>query len=245
VLNAFVVAAGNNPVLVIFMVILFFVVFFALGVAIGNVTAMRLLLKFGFPVLSGKIVKDYRLLRSVSKDGAGWLKVPDICYAPIMFDQDGLYKKSDYRKRESVKGELYLSDGKSSLDLRGIAHKSDKGIPDLSMIIGSSSIRGNNLRDSQFTNLKKYVNTDLKKHHPDILLIDYGKLRIFNLAFAVEVGLEQKQRVGFTDRASFIKSMQETAYIDTGRSCDNDVIILSGSTGIDTLLVFLVEKSEV
>lgn len=232
----------ENVMLGVLMIISFFVFFFIIGVMIGNVTTMRILHAFGIPAFSGKILKDYRVLKSINKDGIGWLHIPDTCYSPVMVCSDGFYKTHNFKKKESKYGELYITDSKNTFDLQKIANKSDNGIKDLTIINGSTSVLSRNIKRCKFTYLKKYTNSDLKNRFPDIYLVDNGKLRIFNLLFAVEIGLENRKVIKFTDRATFIKAMRGMAYVDTGRSADNDIIILSGSNGIDTLLMFLVEK---
>jgi hypothetical protein len=245
VLTDFENALRLNPTLLISTLLIALVLFFVLGVLIGNVTAMKILVRLGIPVLSGKVVKDYRVHHSLNKDVLGWLQVPNVCYAPIMSRTDGFYKTHNALKKENSHGEIFLSDGKNSFDLRAIALQSKNSFPDLSIIVGSAEVRSTSTRSAQFTCLKKYVITDLKSLNPDIYILDNGRLRVFNLLFATEMGLETKQTIKFTDRVSFIKSMRELSYLDTGRSADDSVIILSGSTDIDTMLVFLVEKKEV
>lgn len=215
---------------------------FVLGLMTGNVTTMRLFNRLGIHVFSGKIAKDYRLVKSINKDTVGWIHIPDTSYSPIMKSNGGVYKSKDYLKRPSTKGELYVSDGRNSFDLSNIANKSDNTFTDLTIIMGSSAVRNMSIRECKFTLLKKYLNTDLKQRHPDIIVIDNGKQRIFNLLFAVELGLENRKKFKFTDRTSFLESMKEMAFVKTDKSYDKDVLILNGSTGLDTILVFLVEK---
>jgi hypothetical protein len=231
-----------NPMLFVLIFAVSFVLFFVLGILFGNVTAMKLLTWLGLPILSGKIAKDFRVASSLNRDVVGWLKIPDTCYAPVMLYTEGFYKTHNFMKRENEHGELHLSGGRNSLDLRGIANKSDNLFSDLSLIIGSASVRSTSARNAQLTCVRKYILTDLKKHNPDIFIIDKGRLRVFTLLFATEMGLDNQKSLSFSSRESFIRGMRDISYFDTFKPSTNDILILSGSTDIDTMLVFLVEK---
>lgn len=222
--------------------VIFLILFIVLGVVLGNTIVLRILMTFGAHVLSGRPVKDFRALRKRNKDCVGWISIPDTCYAPIMADLDGKYKKKDALGRDVTYGELMLADDKQAQNLKSIGKPSDNKIHDLAIIKGSSASRIATPRGAQFTWLRKYVNTDLKKYSPDVLIVEEGKERVFDVAFAVELGIEDNQRIVFTDRESFLRSMQNLAYVRTGRKLDNDVVILSANNPIDTMLVFLVER---
>lgn len=235
----------ENPLITGMMFISFIVIFLILGVLVGNVTALKILTRLGVPVMSGKVERDYRVQKSINKDVIGFINIPDTCYNPIMLCKNGLYKNHNIKGIENTRGELYLSDGSNSFSLNNIANKSDNGFKDLSVIMGTSSSRRDSLRETKFTFLKKYINTDLKKNYPDISIVDNGKLRFFNLLFAVELGLEDRKEFKFSDRDSFIATLRKNSFFDTGKKAERDVIILNGSTGLDTMLVFLVEKEGV
>lgn len=238
---------GENLLVVIIVLVLVFISSIAVGVLIGNTTAMKILIRFGIPVYSGKPHKDYKLLKTANNDGVGWLSVPDTVYAPIMCECNGKYRKLTFLNKESSSGELVLSEGQKSLNLKSIAKPStdpNNLFHDLAIIEGSSLIKTENIRYSQFTRLRKYINSELRNYYPDIVLIDNGKKRIFNLLFTVELGIENRKKIKFTDRESFILSMRKMAQFNSQRSADNNIIILSTSTVIDTLLVFLVEKED-
>lgn len=214
------------------------------GVMIGNATTLRLLTNLGIPVLTGNVEKDFKLVKSFNQDSLGWLSVPNTCYSPIMVENEGVYKYKNYLHREDIRGELYLAEDFNSISLTSIAKENNNAntFSDLSIIKGSSAIKSVNLRQCRFTLLRNYVNSDLTKHHPDIIVYDKGRKRIFNLLFAVELGIENRKKFKFSDRGSFITSLRDLSFYDTGRDIDNDIIILHGVTSIDATLVFLVEK---
>jgi hypothetical protein len=224
------------------MLIAFIVIFLILGVLIGNVTAMKILSNMGISVFSGKPLRDYKVMKSVNADVIGWIQIPNTCYNPIMLSKDGFYTNHNSKGVESKRGEIFLTTGHNAYDLDHIAKPSNNGFKDLSVFKGTATSRLESMRESKFTYLKKYINSDLKKTNPDICIVDNGKLRLFNLLFAVELGLEDRKAFKFTDRASFLATMRKGAFLDTLAPTDNDIIILNGSTGIDTMLVFLVEK---
>lgn len=234
----------ENPFYCIGAVLVGLVIFFVLGVLMGNVTAMKVLVKWGIPVFSGKINRDYRMLHAVNKDGIGWLHIPSTCYSPVMTSKKGFYKKHNFMGGDSYRGELFVSESSTSSNLASIRNHSDNAVHDLSIIEGSVAVRTTSVRAAKFTFLKKYVNTDLRNTNPDIFLYDKDRIRVFHFLFAVEKELENRMALKLTDRTSFLNSMREMSYLDSGKPFENDVLILSGKTDIDTMLVFLVEKTE-
>lgn len=213
-----------------------------LGVSRGNIIALRLCLRLGIPVHSGKAEKDYRASCSLNKDIKGWLHIPGVCYAPIMSESRGYYVGHNFLKKDNSHGELFLFSNRGTYDFSCISNADVRGIGDLSVIQGKMTIRKTSPRLSQFTLLKKYTNSDLRKHYPDIILIDEYKKRIFTFLFLVDVSLEDNIKVVGTDRCTFIQSMRDISAVDSGLAAENNIIILSGNSGIDTTLVFLVEK---
>lgn len=193
-----------------------------LGVITGNVTTLKLLNKLKISILSGNPLKDYRVHRH---DVLGWIKVPNVCYAPVLSSKD--------------RGGIYVDTPES---LKKIARVSDSGkvFSDLTVINGSMMVLGTNLRNAQFTYMKRYINSDLRKYHP-VIIVDGGKLRRFNFLFSVEMGIEKAQKLAFKDRDTFLTSMRSLATIDSGLPFDKDVLILRGVSDIDVLIVFLVE----
>lgn len=238
--------SGSSAHIILFLLIAVVLVGVILALLIirGNLYIMRFFVYLGFPLLSGNVSKDYRLLRSFNNDVVGWLKIPNTCYAPVMLSDGLFYKTHDYKKNTNSHGELHISNNLGSQDLRRIAYPSSGDIGDLTIIDGSASVRSTNIRESKLTLLNRYILSDLKHLYPDIHLLDKGRMRIFNLLFAVELKIENRQKFKFTDRESFISSLRESAFVDTGYEANNSIVILSGSTGLDTLLVFMVEKED-
>lgn len=235
----------EKPLITLMLFMSCIIIFLVLGVMVGNITALKILTRLGVPVMSGKVYRDYKVQKSINKDVIGFISIPDTCYNPIMLSKNGLYKNHNIKGIENNRGELYLAEGSNSFNLGTIAKKSDNTLKDLSVIMGTSASRRDSLRETKFTFLKKYINTDLKKNYPDISIIDNGKLRLFNLLFAIELGLEDRKGFKFSDRDSFISALRKNSFFDTGKKAERDVIILNGSTGLDTMLVFLVEKEGV
>lgn len=223
------------------MAIIFVVAFLSLGAFTGNFFVFKLLHLLGFPLVSGKIRKDARLFLK-GADARGWLHVPDVCYAPIMADREGFYRTHDFRGKSSFSGELTLAEDKSAEALKSIALPSTSRFGDLAMIHGLATVKSSSMRYTQFKWLDRYVKTDLKQRYPVISLYDQGKVRNFSLLFAVEVGVEAKKQLRFTDRESFLNQMRSLAHTDTGRSTEGSILILNGVTEIDSSMAFFVEQ---
>lgn len=241
-MDSFTALWESNPLAVLIVIGCAILLSLLVGAMMGNVTTLKLLNKLGLQILSGKVLKDYRLIKSFNEDTIGWLHIPDTCYTPIMAHSKGKYKGVNYFNHTNKNGELYLSDTHGAMDLAQIAYPSDSMFGDLSIIKGSSSVRSDNIRKAKFTYLRKYINSDLKKYYPNVSLVDNGKERIFNLLFAVEMGLEDRKAFRVTDRSSFIEDMRKLAFYDSKREGKGNIIILNGSDRIDSTLVFLVER---
>lgn len=212
------------------------------GVLTGNTFVLRLVTMFGLPVYSGKIAKDFRVARSFNKkDVLGWLSIPGVCYAPVLADREGFYYTHTFKKKESNHGEVCISTRRSHHNIMSLGRESNHEFKDLTVLRGSVLVRTSSIRFSQFSSLKQYTNTDLRKRSPIVTLLDSGKVRNFEFLFAVDIGIEEKKRLMFTDRSSFIQSMRDIAYVDVGKPADQDVLILTGGTDIDTSYVFLKE----
>ena len=223
--------------------ILFLVIFLFLGILTGNSFVLRLFMRMGIHLLCGNPEKDFRALRKFNPDCIGWLSIPETCYAPIMRDKDGFYRKKDALGRESTYGELILADDSRARALRGIGKVSLNEIGDLAMIIGSSESRLTTKRGVQFTWLRKYVNSDLKQVEPNIILIDNGRKRIFRVAFSVELGIEQNKRgISYMDRDTFLQGMLKFSGVNKHFTFDSNVLILNALSPLDSMLVFLVEQ---
>lgn len=220
--------------------------FILLGIIFGNTLILRVLMGMGLPVLSGKILRDYRATKRLNGETLGWISIPNVCYAPIMQGKDGFYKNHDFRRKESTYGELVLSYDKSHTALRSIANPNIEGncLPDLTVVVGSTIVKSRNLRTVQFTLLRRLINTHLRNKESSVTVIDKEKSRKFSLLFAVEMGIEQKRNIKYSDRKGFIESMRSFAIIDSKKPPEGNILILSGVTEIDNLLLFLIESKE-
>jgi hypothetical protein len=229
--------------LVVIVAVGLFSFLIGLGVARGNVTAIRLCLRIGIPAHSTYAESDFKASSAVNSDVKAWLHIPGVCYSPVMLENNGYYRKHNVLKKESITGELHLYSNRGSYDFSHIANEvpESRSITDLAVIRGSSMIRKANPRLAQLSMIRRYTNSDLRKHHPSIKLVDNGVTVIYTFLFSVEVSLENQMKIAITDRSSFIQSMREISNVDSGLSAENNIIILSGNTGIDNTLIFLVE----
>lgn len=235
-LNDFIV---HHPISFPLLLIIFFFAALVVSALCGNITGMRILIRLRIPIFSGRLKKDFKALHSINKDVIGWLKVPGVCYAPVMQDNQGQYLKMNYLREESEDGELYLSENVSSKNLSSIAKETNNQFHDLSIIVGSAMVRHRRQRDSQFTYIPRYIRAERTK---DVVLFDGRKERFYELLFVVDMGLEHTKEIKFKSREEFLKSMRKIAVVDTGKDIKNNILILKASTNIDNTLVFLVEK---
>lgn len=232
--------------LILFMVcilILCVVISFFIMVLIGNLSAMKFLAKHGVAVFSHNIIKDSKLLNYVNKEGIAWLKIPEICYSPIMENSDGKYRNHNFLQKENRYGELYVSNNKSAQALKDFAIKTDNVIQDLTIIKGSPFGNGTDLRHANFSLLRK-IKYNIKDGTP-ITLCENGKLRYFKAFSMLETGIEEKLVFKYTNREEFLKSflfLSNTSNII--RVPKETVIFLECRTDIDLVMIMLVEVNK-
>lgn len=220
-------------------------IFCALGVITGNPVVLGVFSKLGFLVYSGKPKRDARFVKSMNPDMIGFLKVPNTVYSPIFPSTEGKYKHHDFLGRKNPSGELVLDTSELAKALKPLScdrGTADSIFTDLSIIKGTVNNKSRSVSTSKFTSLIKYVNTDLKRHHPTISLYEDGEVRNFSLVFAVEIGLEDKKPLQFNTREAFLISLRKLSFYDSREVITSNVLILNGYTGIDSVLLVLQEK---
>lgn len=237
----------QSPMLILLFIVFFIallVVAFIILVVIGNLSAMKLLAKNGVAVFCKDIVKDYKLLNYVNKDGIGWLHIPDVCYTPIMKYSGGEYKDHNFLQKPNIYGEIYITEGESACELKKIAIESDNDISDLMIIRGEAKGSSTDLRHANFSILSKC--SGLLKEKKVVELCDKGNVRKFDIIAIIDMSLGDKHKFQYSSREKFINSLLDIAKVKTISeiSNDNQVVLLQCKTEIDTLIVMLVEKKE-
>jgi hypothetical protein len=216
---------------------------FCILVVMGNLSAMKFLAKNGVAVFSHKIETDCKLLNYVNKEGAGWLKIPDVCYSPIMENCDGKYKNHNFLQKSNMYGEIYLSDSKKAMHLSefSLDKGKDMKIKDLTIIKGKPFGNGTDLRHANFSLLRKMQHGI--KDNTDILICEEGVTRHFMPIAMIEMGIDENRPIAYNNREEFLKSFLELADIKTTTKVPKDsVVLLECRTDIDLVMVLLVEN---
>lgn len=211
---------------------------FMVAVVTGNIKAMKFLAKNGVAVFSGNIHKDYELLRYVNKEGIGWLKIPNICYAPVMSYMGGKYKNHNFLQKENNNGEIYLSESSNSNVLSKIAldNQDNYIFKDLCIIDGSRHGVSNNMRHANFSNILGLCGlTDV------IEVCDNGNIRKFKVLGVVEQDVGSMSKVSFSNREEFLNSMLSKNLYRMNYNYNRNIIILRSKSDIVNLLAFLIE----
>ncbi len=230
------------------MIIAIFISLIALGfsilVVIGNLSAMKLLAKNGVAVFCKDIVKDYKLLDYVNKEGIGWLFVPEVCYAPVMKYVNGKYNNHNFLQKSNMYGEIYVTEGDSAKLLQSISIESDNDIKDLTIIRGSAKGNSSELRHSNFLNLSRC--SGLLNERKVVQLCDKGVVRNFDIVAVLDMTLGERHEFKYSSRKEFLDSLLHIAKVKSINeiSNDNQVILLQCKTEIDTIMVVLLEKEE-
>ena len=237
----------SNPLLIILLIMFFIVlvaVAFIILVLMGNLTAMKILAENGVAVFCRDIIKDYKLLTHVNKEGIGWLHIPDVCYTPIMKYSGGKYKENNFLQKPNMYGEIYVTEGESASMLKNIALESDNDISDLTIIRGSAKGSATDLRHANFSILRKC--SGLLKEQKVIELCDKGRIRKFDIIAVLDMTLGEKHEFQYTSRDKFLNSLLDRAKIKTISeiSNNNHVVLLQCKTEIDTLMIVLLERKE-
>lgn len=213
-----------------------------MGIATGNTLVLGFFAKRGFLIFSGKPKKDMAFIRRLNNDMVGFINIPSAVYAPIFVNEGGKYKHHDFLGRKNPAGELSIDDSQLAKRLDPLANAGVGVFKDLTIVRGAINTKSKSLATSKFTTLIKYVNTDLKKHHPIISLYEGGEERKFTLVYAVEMTLEEKKEIDFSSRKSFLDSFRRLSFYDSREVITSNVLILNGFTGIDSVLLVLQEK---
>lgn len=220
------------------LVVIFYLI---LGVVRGNSTTLGFFLKLGFLIYSGKPKRDYAFIKKKNGDANGFLIIPNTVYAPIFPYSNGKYRYHDFMGRKNSLGELVVDESDLSRNLKPLSLTPKDLFGDLTIIKGSMSNRVGSIANSKFSSLIRYVNTDLKKSYPIISLHKDSDVLNYKLVFAVEMSLENKKPLIFTSRDKFLGSLRKIAFYDTREPIHSNVLILNGSTGIDSVLLILME----
>lgn len=216
------------------------VITFFLLVLIGNLTAMKILAKLGIAVFSNRIITDSKLLNYMNKDGVCWIRIPDICYSPIMTYSNGFYKNHNYIKKENMFGELFISGDVKANKLLELGMQDDNFIKDLSIIKGNYNGLGNNMRKANFSLLRKMG--EKIKDKGILSVCENGRVRYFYPVAMIDRGLNEKHSFRFKDRTEFIKSFLEFSKIKVDNfRYEKPMIILECKTDVDIVMVLLVE----
>lgn len=228
-----------NPLLPIFGFCMIVAVVLGVLLLRGNSFAMLLLLKLGFPTLSGIFDKDFKFIRRFNKDIVGVIKIPNTTYNAV-FKSDGVaYSKKDFLGRETKKGELRMLPVPL---LSEPAVATESLIPDMSIIDGNSFVKSKSMQSSSFSKLRGYLKTDVKNIEEDILLYDGIKLEHYNVICAVDSVIYDNTKLSFSTKDSFIVKMRELAFYKADDYSTSKVIVLRVKTDIDVLLVVLGKK---
>lgn len=235
----------QNPLLIVLLVvfcIVLLVVAFIILVIMGNLSAMKFLASNGVAVFCRDIVKDYKLLNYVNKEGIGWLYIPDVCYTPIMRYTGGKYKNHNFLQKPNLYGEIYVTEGESACGLKNIALQSKNDIPDLTIIRGEAKGSATDLRHANFSVLSKC--SGLLKEKKVVELCDRGKIRKFDIIAVLDMTLGEKHEFQYSSRDKFINSLLNIAKVKTVSevSNNNQVVLLQCKTEIDTIMVVLRER---
>ena len=227
----------------IVLLIMALTVGFCILVVIGNLTAMKFLAKNGVAVFSHNIEKDCKLLNYVNKEGAGWLKISEVCYSPVMENCDGKYKNHNFLQKPNKFGEIYLSDSKKAMKLQEFSKDKDSNIKfkDLTIIKGKPQGNGTDLRHTNFSLLRKI------KYHiqnsQDIQICEEGVVRNFKPVAMMEMGIDENKPIKFTNREEFLSSFLDISDIKMIKKVPQEtVILLECRTDIDIVMVLLVEN---
>ena len=227
-------------VLIILIVIICIGIGFFLCVLIGNLTAMKMLARMGVAVFSNKIETDSKLLDYINKDGISWLKIPDICYSPIMLYKEGFYKNHNYLKKDNLFGELYLSEDIKAIKLLDIGIDIEDRIKDLSIIKGNYRGIGTSLRKANFSLLRKIK--DKIRDNSVVQLCENGKVRYFKPIAIIDKGLNENHSFKFKNRKEFIDCFLSYSKVTSDNINRNKpMLILECKTDIDIVMVLLEE----
>lgn len=237
----------QNPIFILLFIVFciaLLVIAFIILVLIGNLTAMKLLAKNGVAIFCRNILKDYKLLNYVNKEGVGWLYIPEVCYTPIMKYSNGKYKNHNFLQKPNLYGEIYVTEGESACELKKIAMESDNDIGDLTIIRGEAKGSTTDLRHANFSILRKC--NDLLREKKIVELCDKGNIRKFDIVAVIDISLGDKHKFQYSSREKFINSLLDIAKEKTMSeiSNDNQVVLLQCKTEIDTFIVMLLEKKE-
>lgn len=233
--------------LVIFFILVFVLVIIVLVgvlVVIGNMFMMKVLAKSGVAVFCGDMKKDFELLKFVNPDALGWIRAHNICYAPIMSYAGGKYLSVNFLGKPSKCGEIYISQNKNIVKLRGIANQSENTFQDLCVLLGSAKGISEHMRSANFSSLDKFGN-NCDKNREDVVILDKGRARYFKFMckLNIDIGEDGIASIPCLDRDKFITEVQNLTGLKNTK-ITNDILILRCSMDIKNLTVFLVEMDK-
>lgn len=236
---------GNLSVYLLSLLILIMciVIGFFILVILGNLPAMKFLAKNGLAIFSHDIVKDCKLLNYVNKEGAGWLKISEICYSPVMENCDGKYKNHNFLQKPNKFGELYLSDSKKAMKLSEFSKEvnSNKKIKDLTIIKGKPEGNGTDLRHANFSLLRK-IQYNIQ-NSIDVQICEEGIVSNYKPVAMLEMGIDENRPIKFTNRSEFISSFLDISDLKMIQKVpEENVVLLECRTDIDVVMVLLVEN---
>lgn len=235
--------------LIVLMTLLSLLVIFLLAVSCGNLKAMQFLAKHGVAVFCKEILKDFALLKYVNSDGFAWLSIPDICYAPVMQNKKGFYRKHNFLKKENAFGEFYISSSNTAEGIKNFSLSEDKGnVFDLCMITGSPYSGGSSLRHSNFSNLRGYAEEVKHGTAKDVEICDSNGVHYYKVAMIIDI-IKGSAQTGFnmTSREGILESLEKMSDWHNDIPDKNaNVLLLRYYTNIDnlTLVLYEVNKSE-
>ena len=241
---------GYSQIQIIFLLAIVFILCiittFGILVIIGNLSAMKLLAKNGVAVFSHDIKKDWKLLNFVNKEeSVCWLRIPEICYSPVMKYSNGKYKKHNYVGKENRYGELYITEDKRIKKLSEFAKVSDNRVTDLTIIKGAPFGNGTDLRHANFSLLRKIKHNVMSISKDYVEICDGDSVRYFKPIALLDIGIDERHSFKYTSREDFVKSLIDFAKIKSDSyNINNNIVFLECSTDIDTVMVILEERNK-
>lgn len=212
-------------------------------VIMGNLSMMKLLAKCGVAVFSNNIEKDSKLLHFVNKESVCWLKIPEICYSPVMRYCEGKYKNHNFLQKSNRYGELYLAENLKNDKLAMFRNDSDFIVKDLMTIKGSPIGNGTDLRHMNFSQLRKITEGIRENNEIEVEICENGNVRKFKAVGLIEKDKGNKHSFKYDSRESFLQSLIDMMKIKTiSRPPKKDVVFLECATDIDIVIVMLVLK---
>ena len=239
---------GYSQLQIIFLLCIVFVLClittFGILVIIGNLSAMKLLAKRGVAVFCHDIMKDWKLLHYMNKeDSVCWLRVPDVCYSPVLKYHSGKYKNHNFLSKENRYGELYLAEDKRTQKLSEFAKQTGNRLCDLAIIKGSPFGNGTDLRHANFSLLRKIKHNVMSISKDYVEICDGDSVRNFKPIALLDIGIDEKHSFKYNSREDFVKSLIDFAKVKADSYNINDnIIFLECSTDIDTVMVILEER---